>query len=128
MMRMQTAPPPKSPCGDQSDKSIKRWLRSNIKVGAIVAIRRIQDRKLRYERAVVLSIRPKNFNVSALRRDQRVAESAETFDYSGRNWRDASAETRLVVPTQVVLEACDDCDFGAGSMPGDAQSYTYSVR
>ena len=119
---------PNSPCRGQSEKSIKNWLRSNIKVGAIVAIRRIQDGKLQYERAVVLSIRPKNFNVDPQRKDGTFAESSETFDYSGRNWRDPSGQIRLVVPTQAVLEACDACDFGGSFMPGDARSYTYSVR
>ena len=128
MMRMPTGLSQRSPCADQSDKSIKRWLRSNIKVGAIVAVRRIQGRKLHYERAVVLSVRPKNFNIARLRRDQALADSPETFDYSGRNWRDPTAQVRVVAPTQVVLQACDYCDFGEESMPGDAQGYTYSVR
>ena len=119
---------PNSPCRDQSEKSIKNWLHSNIKVGAIVAIRCIQDGMLRYERAVVLSIRPKNFNVSTQQRDGTFAEFGETFDYSGRNWRDPTSQVRMVVPTQGVLEACDACAFGARFMPGDARSYTYSVR
>jgi hypothetical protein len=118
----------KSPCGDQSEKSIKRWLRSNIKVGAMVAIRRIEDRKLYYERAIVLSVRPKNFNVATLQRDQTPADAHETFDHSGINWRSTKAPTRVVLPTPAVLEACDVCDFGTASMPGDAETYTYSVR
>ena len=123
-----TIPKSNAPCGDQSGKSIKNWLRSNIKVGTIVGIRRIQNGMLQYERAMVLSVRPKNFNVGTQRRNGTFAESGETFDYSGRNWRDPVVQMRLVVPTQAVLEACDACDFGAKSMPGDARSYSYSVQ
>ena len=83
---------------------------------------------LQYERAVVLSIRPKNFNVRAQRKVGTFAESSETFNYSGRNWRDPAGQMRLVVPTQAVLEACDACDFGARLMPVDPRTYTYPVR
>ena len=103
---------PNSPCRDQSEKSIKNWLRSHIRVGTIVAIRRIQDGMLQYERAVVLSIRPKNFNVGTQQRDGTFADSGETFDYSGKNWRDPTGPMRLVIPTEAVIEACDACDFG----------------
>ena len=105
------------PCRDQSEKSIKHWLRASIKVGALVAIRRIQDGILQYERAVVLSIRPKNFNVGRQRRDGTFDDSGETFDYAGRNWREPTGPTRLVAPTQAVLEACDACDFGERFLP-----------
>ena len=108
---------PTSPCSDQSDKSIKRWLRSNIKVGAVVAIRQMQDGMLRYERASVRSVRPKNFNVSAQKKDGTFAKSTLTFDYSGRSWRDPSGQTRLVVPTPAVLKACDACDSDNRFLP-----------
>ncbi len=94
----------------------------------MVVVRRIQDGLLQYERGVVLSLRPRNFNVGTQRRDGTFAETGETFDYSGRHWRNPKGPVRLVLPTPAVLKACDVCDFGAGSMPGDADSYTYSVR
>jgi hypothetical protein len=109
----------------QSEKSIKKWLRSHVKVGAVVVIRRIQDNRLQYERAIVLSIRPKNFNVAEQRRDGTFPESGETFDWSGRPWRDPAGPTRLVMPTESVLEACAVCDFGAGFMPGAALDYGF---
>lgn len=118
--------PSRSPCSDQSQKSIKRWLGSHLKVGAAVAIRRIQDGRLQYERAVVLTMRPKNLNVGARQRDGTFA-AGETFDYSGRKWGDPKSSVRLVIPTQAVEEACAVCDFGAAFMPGQAGSYTYSV-
>jgi hypothetical protein len=114
---------PNSPCSDQSDKSIKRWLRSNIKVDAIVAIRQMQNGMLRYERATVRSVRPKNFNVSPQRRDGTFDESTITFDYAGRHWREPAGQTRLVVPTPTVLEACDLCDFGSKFLPGKPGRY-----
>jgi hypothetical protein len=117
---------PNSPCKDQSDKSIRNWLRSNIKVGAIVAVRRIQGGKLQYERAVVLSVRPKNFNVGVELGDGSFAGAGETFDNAGRNRRDPKA--RIVIPTEAVLQACILCDFGRGFMPGDADTYIYSVH
>ena len=97
-----------------------------MKVGAQVAIRRIQDGMLQYQRAVVLTVRPKNFNVGAQQRDGTFA-AGETFDYSGRRWGDPNGSVRLVIPTQAVEEACVICDFGAAFMPGEARSYTYSV-
>ena len=111
---------PDSSSRGQSEKSIKNWLRANIKVGTLVAIRRIQDGTIQYERAVVLSIRPKNFNVGRQQRDGTFDESGETFDYAGRNWRDPTGPTRLVAPTQAVLDACDACDFGEKFIPGES--------
>jgi hypothetical protein len=117
----------RSPCSDQSAKSIKRWLASHVKVGAAVAIRRIQNGMLQYDRGVVLSVRPKNFNVGVEQRDGSFADAGETFDYSGRKWGAPKSSVRLVIPTQAVEEACIVCDFGAAFMPGQAGSYTYSV-
>ena len=117
---------PNSPCGDQSEKSIKRWFRSNIKVGTLVAIRHTQDGMLRYERASVRSLRPKNFNVSPQHVDGTFTESSVTFDYSGRLWREPLGKTRLVIPTPAVLEACDACDFGRKFLSEKPDSYSYS--
>jgi hypothetical protein len=101
----------------QSEKAIKNWLRSNVKVGAIVAIKRRQNGSLQYERAMVLSVRPKNFNVGAQQRDGTYSESGTTFDYAGRHWRDREGGTQIVMPTEAVLAACDACDFGAAFLP-----------
>jgi hypothetical protein len=101
----------------QSEKAIKNWLRSNVKVGAIVAIKRRQNGSLQYERAMVLSVRPKNFNVGAQQRDGTYSDSGTTFDYAGRHWRDREGGTQIVMPTEAVLAACDACDFGAAFLP-----------
>lgn len=119
---------PNSPCSDQSEKSIKNWLRSNIKVGLVVAIRRMQDGMLQYERAVVLSLRPKNFNVGAQLQDGTFSESGVTFDHAGRSWQNPTGPVRLVAPTQAVLKACDACRFGTEFLPGKPESYVVSVR
>lgn len=99
---------------DQSERSIKNWLKSHVKVGAVVAIKRTQNGLLQYERGIVLSVRPKNFNVGAQQRDGTFTDSGITFDHSGKSWREPSGGMRLVVPTEAVLAACDACDFGAG--------------
>jgi hypothetical protein len=117
-----------SPCHDQSQQSIKKWLRANVKVGTLVVIRRIQNGKLQYERAAVLSVRPKNFNVGVQQRDGTIAASGETYDWSGSNWRDPKGPARLVLPTATVLKACDVCEFGAAFMPGNARDYVFSVH
>jgi hypothetical protein len=119
---------PNSPCRDQSEKSIKKWLHSNVKVGAIVAIRRIEDGMLQYERAAVLSMRPKNFNVGVEQKDGTFARAGDSFDYSGRNWGNPRGPTRLVIPTQAVLAACGACQCGTLFLPKNAERYTYSVR
>ena len=82
---------------------------------------------LRYERASVRSIRPKNFNVSPQQVDGTFTESSTTFDYSGRHWREPSGKTRLVIPTPAVLEACDACDFGRKFLAETPDSYRYSI-
>lgn len=105
------------PDHDQSDKAIKNWLKSHVTVGALVAIKRTQDGSLQYERARVLSIRPKNFNVGVQQKDGNFAEAGMPFDYAGRNWREPSGGTRLVMPTEEVLAACDACDFGNAFIP-----------
>ena len=104
---------PSSPDKEQSEKAIKNWLNANVKVGAIVAIRHRQNGLLQYERGMVLSVRPRNFNVGAQQRDGTYSESGITFDYAGRHWRDREGGTQIVIPTDAVLGACDACDFGA---------------
>ena len=104
---------PSLPDKEQSEKAIKNWLSANVKVGAIVAIRRSQNGMFQYERGMVLSVRPKNFNVGAQHRDGTYSEAGTTFDYAGRHWRDRGSGTQIVIPTDAVLSACDACDFGA---------------
>ena len=116
---------PNTPCKDQTEKSIKNWLIANLKVGATVAIRHTQGGMLRYERAVVLSIRPRNFALGALQSDGSFAESGMSFAYSGRNYREPTGQTRLVVPTPAVLAACDACHFGERALPGGPWVYIF---
>ena len=106
-----------SPCRDQSEKSIRNWLHAHIHVGVVVAIRRARNGTLQYERAAVLSIRPKNFNVGPQQRDGTFADAGITFDQAGRSWREPDGGMRLVMPTEEVLAACDACDFGAAFLP-----------
>ena len=101
-----------SPDHDQSGKAIKKWLSSNVIVGAIVAIKRRQNGLLQFERGMVLSVRPKNFNVGIQQRDGTFSESGVTFDRAGRHWRDPGGGMQIVIPTKKVLAACDACDFG----------------
>jgi hypothetical protein len=102
-----------APDHDQSEKAIKNWLKSHVGVGVIVAIKHTQNGVLQFERGKVLSIRPKNFNVGTQQRDGTFADAGIPFDYAGRSWREPSGGTRLVMPTEAVLAACDACDFGA---------------
>jgi len=106
-----------SPDKEQSEKAIKNWLSSNVKVGTIVAIRRRQNGLVQYERGMVLSVRPKNFNVGFQQRDGTYSGSGTTFDTAGRHWRDREGGTQIVIPTDAVLAACDACDFGAAFLP-----------
>jgi hypothetical protein len=117
-----------APCFDQSDKSIKKWLHSNVKVGVIVAIRRMQNGMLQYERGIVLSIRPKNFNVGAQLEDGTFPDSGIVFDHSGKSWHDPKGPVRIVVPTEAVLQACKVCKFGTAFLPGKPDSFVISVR
>jgi hypothetical protein len=119
---------PNSPCADQTEKSIKNWLRLNTKVGVVVAIRRMQEGMLQYQRGVVVSLRPRNFNVGIQLEDGTFAESGTTFDHAGRSWQDPSGPVRLVAPTPAVLQACDACHFGTQFLPGKPESYVVSVR
>ena len=91
---------------EQSEKAIKKWLSSNLKVGAILAIRRRRNGLLQYERGMVLSARPRNFNVGTQHRDGTFSESGITFDYAGRHWRDPGSGIQIVIPTDAVLGAC----------------------
>jgi len=109
-----------APDHNQSEKAIKNWLKSHVVVGALVGIKRTQGGLLQFERAKVLSIRPKNFNVGSQQPDGSYSDSGVTFDYSGTPWRessDRSIEVRLVMPTDLVLAACDACAFGERFLP-----------
>lgn len=106
-----------TPDHDQSEKAIKNWLKTHVSVGTILAIKRTQNGLLQFERGKVISIRPKNFNVGTQQTDGSFADAGMTFDYAGRSWREPSGGTRLVMPTEAVLKACDACDFGAKFLP-----------
>jgi len=97
----------RTPDEDQSDKAIRKWLSSHVEVGAIVAVANNQEGSLHYERGVVLSVRPKNFNVGLQQSDGTFEESGPTFDYAGRNWRERDDGLRIVIPTEAVLAACN---------------------
>jgi|SRR5678815_2378452 hypothetical protein len=101
---------PHRPDQDQSQKAIKNWLKSNVRVGTIVAIKRTQNESLHYRRGIVLSVRPKNFNVGIQQQDGTFSESGITFDYAGRHWREPSGGVQIVIPTEAVLAACDGYD------------------
>jgi len=98
---------PHRPDQDQSQKAIKNWLKSNVRIGTIVAIKRAQNESLHYRRGIVLSIRPKNFNVGIQQQDGTFSESGITFDYAGRHWREPGGGVQIVIPTEAVLAACD---------------------
>ena len=106
-----------APDHDQSEKAIKNWLKSHVAVGLIVAIKRTQNGQLQFERAKILSIRPKNFNVGPQQSDGTFADAGITFDYAGRSWREPSGGVSLVMPTEAVLLACDRCEFGTAFLP-----------
>ncbi len=92
-------------------------MKLHVAVGVLVAIRRTEGAQVQFERARVVSIRPKNFNVGVQQPDGTFADSGMTFDYAGRSWREPSGPLRLVMPTEAVLAACDACDFGSAFLP-----------
>jgi hypothetical protein len=93
-----------APDDDQSEKAIKKWLKSHLKVGLIVAVKRTEDGQPQFERGKVISIRPRNFNVSTEQADGTFPDSGMTFEYSGEALRESAV--RLVMPTEAVLAAC----------------------
>src|SRR5437016_2757197 len=105
-----------TPCGDQTAESVEAWLRTNVKPGVEVVIRETEAGLLRYERAQVVHIGGGRFEVAAKRPDGKLIRSGQTFYYSGKNCRHPKGQTRIVIPTEAVLKACDEC--GPGYLPG----------
>jgi hypothetical protein len=53
--------------------------------------------------------------------------AGETFYYSGKNCWHPKGQTRLVIPTAAVFEACDICSENNGPLPLRPRSYVCSV-
>jgi hypothetical protein len=124
--RLSSDSAPNTPCADQTPEDIERWLREYAKVGAEIVIRETQFGLLSYRRAVVVRVGKGRFEMAPVRRDGTHDESGDTFYYSGKNCWHPKGQTRLVIPTEGVLGACNDCDANGGHLPGVPWSFTTS--
>jgi hypothetical protein len=98
-----------SPCADQSQEEIEKWLRANVALGTEVVVRHTQSDLLRYQRGRVVRLGRGRFEVATQQAGGTYSESGNTFYYSGRNCWHPKGQTSLVIPTPAVLEACDRC-------------------
>lgn len=115
-----------SPYTDQTEQGIEEWLRTNVTVGTHVAIRHTQYGLLSYERGIVTRLGKGRFEVATQRRDGSFAESGESFYFSGKNCWHPKGQTRLVIPTEAVLDACEQCRAGNGHLHGPHWRYRVS--
>ena len=105
----------KCPCFGQTETEIKSWMKANVSVGSIVAVRHTQARFLQYAKATVVRVGKGRFEVDTLG-PGNLSSSGKTFYYSGKNCWHPVGQTRLVIPTEQVLNACGE--------PGDLRMYS----
>ena len=114
----------KSPCWEQTEDGIKRWLLENVRVGERVVVRTIKGSSLRYELGRIIRLERGRFAV-AKSQSAGLVDSSWSFYYSGRSCKNPRGSVRLVIPTPEVLEACAICVETGGFLPG---SYVCSFR
>ena len=114
-----------TPCAEQSEAAIGAWLNANVKFGVLVALRHTHGGMLRYERGEVVRLGRGRFQVAVLRKRGVVDKTSASFFYSGRSCLDPKGQTRLVIPTDAVLHACDVCDSTDGFLPGGPWVLTF---
>lgn len=93
------------PCYGQTADEVEAWLRANVRIGATVALRHTQAGFLQYATATVTRIGKDRFEVDALG-PGNLSTAGRSFYYSGKNCWSPKGQTRLVIPTEVVLAAC----------------------
>lgn len=108
--------PETMPCYGQTADEVEAWLRSNVRIGATVAIRHTQAGFLQYATATVTRIGKGRFEVDTLG-PANLSAAGRAFYFSGKNCWSPKGKTCLVIPTEAVRAAC-------GS-PGD-QGRTYA--
>lgn len=113
-----------SPCAGQSADAIAAWLKERVALGVEVVVRRTQAGMLQYEWGKVVRLGKGRFEVGVRSRNGTFAESGDTFYYSGKNCWEPKGQTRLVIPTPPVFEACGVCEQNGGFMPGGPWSIT----
>jgi hypothetical protein len=113
-----------SPCFDQTNEAIEEWLRANVGDGCQVVMRDTRGGLLSYKRGVVVRLGKGRFEVAPQLADREFASAGEAFYYSGKNcWR-PKGQVSLVMPTESVLRACDDCLSNNGFLPALPWSYS----
>lgn len=97
----------KPPCFGQTQESVEAWLRANVKVGTLVAIRNTQGGFLQYIPAKVVRIGRGRFEV-APESCRTLSGANNSFFFSGKNCWQPKGRTRLVIPNQEILGAVGD--------------------
>jgi hypothetical protein len=108
---------PKSPCSDQTREAIEMWLRSNVRIGQDVAIRRTHGGLLWYERGCVVRLGKGRFEVALSPNRAMTSDSGDSFYYSGKNCRYPQVQT-AGHSSLAVLAACEVCERERGPLPG----------
>jgi hypothetical protein len=84
----------------------------------LVVIRNTQAGLLQYERGIVVRLGQGRFHIAARQHDGSLSGAPQAFYYSGKHGWHPKGQTRLIIPTPTVLEACDICEKAGGFMPG----------
>lgn len=113
-----------SPCAGQSADAIAAWLKEHVAISVEVVVRHTQAGMLKYEMGKVIRLGKGRFEVGMRSRNDIFAVSGGSFYYSGKNCWEPKGQTRLVIPTTSVLNACEVCAQNGGFMPGGAWSIT----
>lgn len=92
------------PCFGQTAEEIEKWLRANVAIGTVVAIRNTQAGFLQYVPARIIRIGKGRFEVAREIRDS-LSGAGNTFYYSGKNCWQPKGQTRLVIPSPDVINA-----------------------
>lgn len=90
-----------SPCSGQTAENLTAWLKANITVGAMAAIRRSDTTGVSYLLATVTRVRKDRFEL-----DRTGGGEGSAFFFNGNNCVDPDGQIRLVVPTFRVMAAC----------------------
>ena len=102
------------PCFGQTEDQIKDWMRREVRLGTVVVVRNTQAGFLHYAKAIVIRLGRGRFEVNTLG-SGCLSPAGLTFYYSGKNCRHPKGQTRLVIPTEKVLQACGSPgDLGLG--------------
>lgn len=91
----------RAPCSGQTAENLTAWLKANIAIGALAAIRCTGDGVVTYQLATVTRIREDRFEL-----DRTGGGGGAAFFFRGKNCVDPTGLTRLVVPTLRVMAAC----------------------